>query len=147
VIVAWAPLAASAGVPAAVAGCSSARSRVRFQTVTSNPARCRFAAIREPMIPSPRNANLLGVRASRILELLSMSASSRCLDPQPPARPQDAGRLRRRLLAVDQVPARLARRSARGARRCVAAALGDQRVAHLRERLELADDAVAAAKG
>jgi hypothetical protein len=29
---------------------------VRFQTLSSNPARARFAAIREPMIPSPRKA-------------------------------------------------------------------------------------------
>jgi hypothetical protein len=59
-IVMSAAAAASAGVAATSAPCSdandSARSRVRFQTVTSKPAPRRFAAIGLPMIPSPRNA-------------------------------------------------------------------------------------------
>src|SRR5919202_1480882 len=47
----------SAGVAASAAPCSlanaSARERVRLWTISSQPARARFAAMREPMIPSP----------------------------------------------------------------------------------------------
>ena len=74
-----------------------------------------------------------------------MSATSRGLDPQPVAGPEAAGRLRRQLLAVQQVPTRRARLAAVSAGRRVAAPLGDQREAHLVQRLELAHDAVAAA--
>src|SRR5450755_75781 len=52
--------AAFAGVRPIAAPCSAANcsafSPVRFQTVSSNPPLARFAAIREPMIPRPRNA-------------------------------------------------------------------------------------------
>ena len=47
----------SAGEEATSAPCSAAQacavSAVRFQTTSSKPARRRFAAIREPMIPRP----------------------------------------------------------------------------------------------
>jgi hypothetical protein len=47
----------SAGVAATVPPCSAAHAsaveRVRLKTVSSWPARARFAAIREPMIPRP----------------------------------------------------------------------------------------------
>ena len=76
VIVSWAPAAAPAGVAATRASCSaansSARSRVRFHTVTWKPARTRLAAIGRPMIPSPRNA---------IRSIAAMSATSGRLDP------------------------------------------------------------------
>src|SRR3954447_24940644 len=55
-----ASLTASAGEPATRARCSAAQasavSRVRFQTVSSWPARTRLAAWREPMIPRPSQA-------------------------------------------------------------------------------------------
>jgi hypothetical protein len=58
-----APAPARAGVSAATAPCSSANPRavdaVRFQTVSSWPARLRLAAIRDPMIPRPRKAILV----------------------------------------------------------------------------------------
>ena len=75
-----------------------------------------------------------------------MSATSRCLDSQPVAGMEVARRLRRQLLAVDEVLTPRARLATIGARRRMAAALGDQRVAHLGERLELAHHAVAAAR-
>src|SRR5215469_13407716 len=56
------PSAASLGVAAAFAPDAAsllAASGVRFQTVSSCPAFSRFAAIREPIAPSPRNATLL----------------------------------------------------------------------------------------
>ena len=60
VITASAPSAASRGEPATVAPCSfaqaSAVSRVRLKTWSSWPARTRFAAWRDPMIPSPMKA-------------------------------------------------------------------------------------------
>ena len=61
--------AAPPGSSATVAPCSLgpllARSRaVRFQTVSSNPAARRLAAIREPMIPSPMNPTLPAMPAS-----------------------------------------------------------------------------------
>src|SRR5688572_11457231 len=75
----------------------------------------------------------------------AMAASSRGLDPQAHARPQATRRLRGQLLAVEQVaPARAGLAPVRAARR-VAPALGEQREAHLVERLQLAHDAVAAA--
>src|SRR3954447_2994761 len=54
-------------------------------------------------------------------------------------------RLRRELLAVEQVAPAGAVRAAAGARRRVPAALRQQRVRHRLERLDLADHAVAAA--
>ena len=39
---------------------SRARSAVRFQPVTLNPARARFAAIAAPIVPSPRKATRVG---------------------------------------------------------------------------------------
>src|SRR4051794_17707022 len=87
------------------------------------------------MIPSPMNPT-----AS-----CAMSATSRCLDPQPLAAAQATRRLRRQLLAVEQVAARPAGLAAVRAGRRVPAALREQGVAHVVERLELAHDAVAAA--
>src|SRR2546423_7098606 len=131
--------AAAAGVGAGWAPYSaanaSAREGVRFQTVTSNPARTRFAAIGPPMIPRPRNATRSG---------FAMSATSGGLDSQPVAAPQRTGGLRRHLVAVHEVAARGTGLAAMGALRAVAAALGYQRVGHLLERLDLADHAVAA---
>src|SRR4051812_29385651 len=77
----------------------------------------------------------------------AMPATSRCLDPQSLPGAQVAARLRLQLLAVEQVAARRARLAPVGARRGVAAALGEQGVAHGLERLALAHDAVAAAVG
>ena len=81
--------------------------------------------------------------------------ADRCHAPCPPPpgvsirsrwpAPQATGRLRRQLLAVEQVAPARAGLAAVGAGRRVAAALGEQRVAHRRERLELAHDPVAAA--
>src|SRR5829696_4537067 len=88
------------------------------------------------MIPSPMKPTPLSG---------AMSATSRGLDPQPLAAPQATGRLRGKLVAVEQVAPRLARLPAGRARRGVPAALGQQRVAHVRERLELPHHAVAAA--
>ena len=93
---------------AVLGGERSAFSRVRFQTATSKPARARLAAIREPMIPSPRNATLA-----------QPPSASPC--PPPPGvsiRSRSPGSqrtrgLRRQLLAVQQVPARRARRRRR----------------------------------
>src|SRR5512133_667344 len=89
-----------------------------------------------PMIPRPANAT-----RSRP----AMSTTSRCLDSQSVAGAQRAGRLGRELLAVEQVPTPGARLATVGAGRGMAAALRDQRVAHLRQRLELAYHAVPAA--
>src|SRR5688572_30615183 len=87
------------------------------------------------MIPSP----------TKPTDSRAMPATSRCLDPQPLTGAQAAARLRLQLLAVEQVAAPLARLPARRARRGVAAALGQQGVAHVLQRLDLAHDALAAA--
>src|SRR4051794_19537938 len=88
------------------------------------------------MMPSPRNATRSG---------FAMSASSRGLDAQPVAGAQGTGGLARDLFSVHEVAARLSRLAAAGARRGVPAALGDQRIAHVGERLNLTHHAVAAA--
>src|SRR2546423_12274156 len=123
VIVTSASSAAAAGVGTGcapyVAANASARDGVRFHTITSNPARTRFAAIGSPMIPRPRNATRSG---------FAMSATSGGLDSQPVAAPQRTGGLRSDLLAVHEVQARGAGVASRGALRPVPAALGDQRV-------------------
>src|SRR2546423_2217906 len=110
VIVTSASSAAAAGVGTGcapyVAANASAREEVRFQIVTSNPARTRFAAIGSPMIPRPRNATRSG---------FAMSATSGGLDSQPVAAPQRTGGLGLDLLAVHEVPARGARLAALGA--------------------------------
>ena len=72
-----------------------------------------------------------------------MAASSGGLEPEPVTDAQATCRLGAQLLAVEQVAPRCAGLSAVGARRGVTPALGDERVLHLRERLDLADDAVA----
>src|SRR5262245_10360456 len=90
------------------------------------------------MIPRPQKATL---RTSPS----AISATSGGLDAQPVSGAERARRLRRQLVPVQQVPTRRARLAALGAGRGVAAALRDQREAHLVERLELAGDAVAAA--
>src|SRR3954452_19191877 len=151
VITASAPDAACEGVAARSApvafATASAFSRVRFQTVSSKPARATFAAIREPMIPIPRNAmRLIGSGIRRRLPGRSVPATAGRLYPQPVAGLQGARRLRRQLVAVQQVAAGLARLAAVRAGRRVAAALGDQRVAHLVECLQLAHHPVAAAE-
>src|SRR5918994_7296692 len=87
------------------------------------------------MMPSP----------TKPTESLAMPATSRCLDPQPLSGAQLAARLRLQLLAVEEVAAPLARLAAVRARRGVAAALGQQGIAHVGESLDLAHDAVAAA--
>src|SRR4051812_2968306 len=87
------------------------------------------------MIPSPTNPT-----RSRP----AMPTTSRCLDSKSVAGAERAGRLARQLLAVDQVPTPGAGLATVRSRRGVAAALGDQRVAHLGQRLQLADHAVAA---
>src|SRR6185503_17461106 len=89
------------------------------------------------MMPRPQKAT----RRS----LASISATSRCLDPQPVPGLEAAGRFRRQLVPVQQVPTRRARLAAVSAGRGVPAPLGDQREAHRLERLELARNAVAAA--
>src|SRR5262249_45445373 len=94
----------------------------------------RLRAIREPMIPMPRKATRSAV-----------AASSRGLDSEPVTWTQATRGLGREVVAVQGVPPGLAVAAAGGAARTVAAALGDQRVAHVGERFELAHDAVAAA--
>src|SRR5215211_225829 len=91
------------------------------------------------MIPSPTNPT----RSPRP----ATPTTSRCLDSQTVPPRERARRLRRQLPAVQQVPTRSARFPALRPRRRMAATLRDQRVAHLRERLELADHAVPAAGG
>src|SRR3954462_1487646 len=88
------------------------------------------------MIPSPRNATRSG---------FAISATSGGLDSQPVAAPQRTGGLRRDLLAVDEVSPRRAWLASLRALRPVAATLGDQRVRHLMQGLELAHHAVATA--
>src|SRR3954453_11122473 len=85
------------------------------------------------MMPSPMNPTSS-----------AMPATSRRLDPQPLTRPQATAGLRGQLLAVQEVAPLRARLAAVRAGRRVAAALGEQRVVHLGERLELAHHAVAA---
>ena len=126
----------AATVPPCSAAHASARSRVRLKTVSSWPACARFAAMREPMIPGPTKPTGL---TRPWPPPPGVSIRSRC-----PAR-SVAGRLRRQLLAVEQVAPARARLAAVRARRRVAAALGDERVGHVLERLDLAHDAVAAA--
>src|SRR6187200_2619048 len=86
------------------------------------------------MIPNPMNPTARS----------AMPTTSRRLDPQRLTARQATARLRRQLLAVDQVAALRAGLAASRSGRSVAAALGEQRVVHVRERLELADHAVAA---
>src|SRR5215212_9631389 len=104
-----------------------------------------------PMIPSPQKAIRPapapgGARCAAMSSSLpAISATSGRLDAQPVSRLEGARRLCRQLLPVQQVPTRRAVLAALRAGRRVAAALGDQGVAHLGERLQLADDPVAAA--
>src|SRR4051794_39548377 len=88
------------------------------------------------MIPRPRNATRSG---------FAMSATSRGLDSQPVAAPERTGGLRGDLVTVDEVATGGARIAPVRALRPVPAPLGDQRVGHLLERLDLANHAVAAA--
>src|SRR3954454_17020384 len=89
------------------------------------------------MMPRPQ-------KATSRFSLPAMSATSGDLDPQPVSGSEVARRLRRQLVPVQQVPTRRAVLAAVRAGRGVTAALGDQRVAHRVERLQLADHAVAA---
>src|SRR3954454_12245381 len=73
------------------------------------------------------------------------TSAARRLDAQPLARPQLSSRLRLELLAIEQVAPARAVRSAIGTPRRVLAALGERRIRHRLERLELADDTVASA--
>src|ERR1700759_348098 len=65
------------------------------------------------------------------------------LDPQPLPRVQLADRLRRQLLAVEQVAPAPPGLAAIRARRGMTPAFGDERVVQRREGLDLADHAVA----
>src|SRR5919107_2120398 len=102
------------------------------------------------MIPRPQKATAVGRAAGStgcealLSSALAMSATSGGLDSQPVSGAERARRLGRQLVPVQQVPTRTAGLAAVRAGRCVPAALGDQRVAHLLERLQLADHAVAA---
>src|SRR4051794_3920247 len=87
------------------------------------------------MMPSPTNPT----------HSFAMPATSRCLDRQTLPGAQATRRLRLELGAVEQVAPALAWLAAVGTRRPVAAALGEQGVAHVGQRLELAHDPVAAA--
>src|SRR3954454_21668501 len=88
------------------------------------------------MIPSPRK----DARSD-----FPMFATSGGRDSQPLPAPQPTDALRRYLLAIDEIPPGGARLAACRPLRPVAAALGDERVRHLVQGLELAHDAVAAA--
>src|SRR4051794_34015340 len=88
------------------------------------------------MMPRPTNATFSSS---------AKATTSRCLDSQAVAGAQRARGLGRQLLAVEQIPTPGARLATIGAGRGVAAALGDQRVAHLVQGFQLADHAVAAA--
>src|SRR3954468_13361374 len=92
------------------------------------------------MIPSPRNP----IRSPAAL--MTESSPTGGLDAQTRARPERPGRLARQLLPVQCVAPGHPVAPAVGAAGAVAAALGDQREAHLSERFELAHDAVAAPK-
>src|SRR3954462_1651885 len=74
----------------------------------------------------------------------AMPTTSRRLDPQRLTARQATARLRWQLLAVLEIAPLGPRGAAPGAWGSIAAALGQQRVVHVGERLELADDAVAA---
>src|SRR6266487_7141315 len=76
---------------------------------------------------------------------LAPAAAARRLDPQPVAGLELALALRRQGLAVQRVGARRTVAARGAAARRMPPALGDQREAHRRQRLELANDAVAAA--
>src|SRR5215218_6739759 len=90
------------------------------------------------MIPRPQ-------KATRPISLVAMSATSGGLDSQPVSGAERSRRLGRQLVPVQQVPTRPARLPAVRARGRVAAALRDERVAHLVERLQVTHHAVAAA--
>src|SRR5208283_3788593 len=128
--------ATSAGVAWALAPCCSAQPcalpGVCVQTFSSNPARATLAAMREPMIPSPRNP-------MRSPAGIAPSSTTGRFDAQPLRRLQPAGDL-----AGERAPVSAPGAAAR-ARRPMAAALSDQREVHRLERLQLAHDAVAAA--
>src|SRR5215210_4319771 len=87
------------------------------------------------MMPRPRKAT-----RSRS----AMSATSGGLDPQPITGAQRTGGLRGDLLAVHEVAPARSRLAAVRPARGVAPPLGYERPAHLGERLQLANDAVAA---
>src|SRR3954464_13008523 len=91
-------------------------------------------ACSEPMIPRPMKPTLSAI-----------SAASRCLDPQSLAGAQRPARLGRQFFPVKQVAPARARLPAGGAGWTMPPALGEQREVHLGQRLELADDTIAAA--
>src|SRR5688572_18561254 len=101
------------------------------------------------MIPRPQKATAVGGAAgsagceAMLFSPLAMSATSGGLDSQPVSGAERASRFGRQHVPVQQVPTRTARLAAVGSGRCVPAALGDERVAHLVERLQLADHPVA----
>src|SRR4051812_6726832 len=76
-----------------------------------------------------------------------MAAAAGGLDAQSLARAQRAQRLGTDVGAVDRVAPHRPRAAPVGARRSMPAALADQRVGHVLERLDLPDHAVAAAVG
>src|SRR5271155_5711047 len=132
--------ATSAGVAHAEASCSDAQRSalpgVCVQTASGKPARTTLAAMREPMMPRPRKQIRSGIPES---------SPTGGFDAQPLARPQCAGGLARQAVAVELIAPPRSRLAAEGPGGGVAATLGDQREAHLRQRLQLADDAIAAA--
>src|SRR5436309_14554443 len=95
------------------------------------------------MMPSPMNPTR---SIFSILRGAAVPAGTRRLDTQPVTGAQPPRRLGRQLFAVEEVAPGPARRAPVRPRRRVAPALGDQGVLHLLERLDLAHDAVAAAK-
>src|SRR5829696_7759572 len=103
------------------------------------------------MMPSPTKPMRREARGSAacatsgFLSSSAISAASRGLDSQSVAGLQGSRCLCRQLVAVDEVPTPSALLATVGPRRRVPASLGDERVAHLGQHLELSDHAVAAA--
>src|SRR5271167_2525139 len=132
--------ATAAGVSNACAPCAEAQPSalpgVCVQTLRGKPARATFAAMREPMMPRPRKP----IRSD-----MAESSSTGRFDAYPLAGLERAGELAGQSAPVELVAAALPRLAAVGPSGRVAAALGDQREGHLRERFDLPHDAVAAA--
>src|SRR4051812_11484347 len=76
---------------------------------------------------------------------LAMPASARRFDPQTIARAELSGRLAGQVRTVEEVDAARTVGASVSAARRVAPPLGDQREPHRRQRLDLADEPVAAA--
>src|SRR5271165_3049803 len=141
--------ATSAGVAQAVAPCSDAQRAalpaVCVHTLSGKPARARFAAMREPMMPRPRNP----IRSEGRATSSDMPASSptRRFHAKPLAGAHRAGELPGERPPVELIVSATPWLTPLGPAGCVAAALGDQREGHLLERFDLSYDAVAPAVG